>query len=158
MVQLDMWSFTIHKCMHFAFDLHDRMECLFSELVSYFNLKMKIAKPLRMILLAHIITDPEVAESIAARRAVPFCEELGFHSVVFEGDSLNAVNALNSHTPCWRTCGSTVEDTRDRLLQLHTWSVQYVRREANQVAHFLTKHALSVNQDVVWKEECPYFL
>jgi len=67
--------------MHFAFDLHDRMECLFSELVSYFNLKMKIAKPLRMILLAHIITDPEVAESIAARRAVPFCEELGFHSV-----------------------------------------------------------------------------
>jgi hypothetical protein len=63
---------------------------------------MKIAKPLRMLLLAHIITDPEVAESIAARRAVPFCEELGFHSVVFEGDSLNAVNALNSHTPCWR--------------------------------------------------------
>jgi ribonuclease HI len=99
-----------------------------------------------------------IIESIAAWRAVILCEELGLQSVEFEGDSMVVVNALNSNTPYWRACGSIVEDTRDRLLQFLTWSVQHARREANQVAHFLAKHALSVNQDVVWKEECPSFI
>jgi hypothetical protein len=31
--------------MHFAFDLHNRMDSFFSELVSYFSLNVKIAKP-----------------------------------------------------------------------------------------------------------------
>jgi hypothetical protein len=31
--------------MYFAFDLHNRMDSFFSELVSYFSLNVKIAKP-----------------------------------------------------------------------------------------------------------------
>jgi hypothetical protein len=31
--------------MHFVFDLHNRMDSFFSELVSYFSLNVKIAKP-----------------------------------------------------------------------------------------------------------------
>jgi hypothetical protein len=31
--------------MHFLFDLHNRMDSFFSELVSYFSLNMKIAMP-----------------------------------------------------------------------------------------------------------------
>jgi ribonuclease HI len=46
------------------------------------------------------IRDPEVAEVMAAWRAFMFCEDLGVHKAVFEGDSLNVVNAINSHEEC----------------------------------------------------------
>jgi hypothetical protein len=58
------------------------------------------------------ITDLEIAKSIAARWAVSMCAELGFQSVVFEGDALVVVNSLLSPSPCWRICGGIVEDTR----------------------------------------------
>jgi hypothetical protein len=44
-----MVLFTNASQMHFAFDLHNRMEGHFSELVSYFSLKMKMAKPLEIL-------------------------------------------------------------------------------------------------------------
>jgi len=58
------------------------------------------------------ITDLEIAKSIAARWVVSMCAELGFQSVVFEGDALVVVNSLLSPSPCWRICGGIVEDTR----------------------------------------------
>jgi hypothetical protein len=33
--------------------------------------------------------------------------------------------------------------------------MKLVRREANQLAHFLAKQALEVHCEIVWKEECP---
>jgi hypothetical protein len=35
--------------MHFAFNLHNRMEGLFSELISHVSLKVKMTKPLEML-------------------------------------------------------------------------------------------------------------
>jgi hypothetical protein len=46
------------------------------------------------------ICNPEVAEAMAAWRAVLFCEELGVNRAVFEGDYLNMVNAINSSKVC----------------------------------------------------------
>jgi hypothetical protein len=52
----------------------------------------------------------EIAESIAARWAMSKCAEMGFQSVVFEGDVLNVVKySLISTSPCWRLCGGIVE-------------------------------------------------
>jgi hypothetical protein len=44
------------------------------------------------------------------------------------------------------------------LDQFNSWTVKHARRSANQVAHFLAKHALSLVQDIVWRGECPSFL
>lgn len=41
------------------------------------------------------ITDPSVAEFIAAWKMVKLCLNLGFVKVVLEGDSLEVVNTLN---------------------------------------------------------------
>jgi hypothetical protein len=48
--------------MHFAFDLHNQMEKLFSELVSHFSLKVKMAKSLGMLLqlLYNFCTTPTI--------------------------------------------------------------------------------------------------
>jgi hypothetical protein len=37
------------KEIHFAFDLHNWMEGLLSELISHFSLTVKMARPLRML-------------------------------------------------------------------------------------------------------------
>jgi hypothetical protein len=39
-----------HSQMYCAFDFHNWIDGLFSELVSHFSLKVKITKPLRMLL------------------------------------------------------------------------------------------------------------
>jgi len=43
------------------------------------------------------ICDQEVAEAMAAWQSFMFYKEFGVHKAVFEGDSLNVVNAINSH-------------------------------------------------------------
>jgi ribonuclease HI len=48
----------------------------------------------------HIIA-PDIAEAVAALRAVTFCRERGFSKVVLEGDALQVVNALKSSTSNW---------------------------------------------------------
>jgi ribonuclease HI len=104
------------------------------------------------------IRDPEVAEALAAWRAFMFCEELGVHKAAFEGDSLNVVNAINSHEECWRSYGNLVEAMQEKLVQHSEWLVNFTRREANLVAHCLAKHALEIHYEEVWKEVCPPFL
>lgn len=104
------------------------------------------------------IRDREVAEAMAAWRAFMFCEDLGVHKAVFEGDYLNVVNAINSHEECWRSCGNLVGGMQEKLMQHSEWLVNFTRREANLVAYCLAKHALEIHHEVVWKEVCPPFL
>jgi len=104
------------------------------------------------------ICDREVAEAMAAWQAFMFCEELGVHRVVVEGDSLNVINAINSHEDCWRSCRNLVEAIQEKLVQNLEWLVNFTRREANIVAHCLAKHVLEIHHEVAWKEMCPPFL
>jgi hypothetical protein len=57
------------------------------------------------------IIDPGVAKAMAAWRAVNFCCDLGFQRTIFEGDSLNVVNALCMLGSCWNRFGQLIEDT-----------------------------------------------
>lgn len=58
------------------------------------------------------IFDPPPAEAMAAWRAVLLCRKLGFTHMIFEGDSLSIVFALNSESPCWHRYGHVIEDVR----------------------------------------------
>jgi hypothetical protein len=40
------------------------------------------------------ITEPDIAEAIAALRAAYLCQELGFYRVILKGDALKVVQAL----------------------------------------------------------------
>jgi len=104
------------------------------------------------------IDHPTVAESWAAWLAVELYCVLGFQKVSFEGDSMILVSALNSEDHCWSAYGQLIEDTKIKLNSFSTKRLNHVPREANNVAHCLTKFALSQRSDNVWIEECPSFI
>lgn len=52
------------------------------------------------------LTDPTVAESMAAWRAVSFCRECGFSKMLLEGDSLMVVSELCKINPCTSSYGA----------------------------------------------------
>ncbi|XP_059429029.1 uncharacterized protein LOC132162828 [Corylus avellana] len=101
------------------------------------------------------ITDPTIAEAIAARASVELVRQLGFQSVIFEGDSLVVVKALSSEDRCWSQFGMLIEETKIILRSCGSWEVCHIRRAANEVAHRISKLALTLNETHVWEESVP---
>ena len=59
-----------------------------------------------------IVVDSIMAEALAALHAVIFAKKLGFSNVIFEGDALTIVKAVNSMEPCESNYGHLVEDVK----------------------------------------------
>lgn len=123
-----------------------------------FNKASRSMGPWVVVVLAQFlpqVTDPSIAEAVALWRAVWLCGELGYTKVVFEGDSLLIVEAVGQGSPCSRNFGQLIEDTRIVLQSFQSFTVQHVKRVANQAAHVLATLALSQLIDFVWRGECP---
>jgi hypothetical protein len=101
------------------------------------------------------ITDPTIAEAVAASKAVVFCSEQCFQRIILEGDALEIVQGLRQEGPSWQRYGHLLEDSRARLNGLQFWQLNHVRRDANEVAHGLAKFALQQSHKLVWSGTCP---
>lgn len=53
--------------------------------------------------------EPAMAEALAALQAMLFCQKLGFTDIIFEGDALQVVKAVNSKTANSSCYGHFVE-------------------------------------------------
>jgi ribonuclease HI len=104
------------------------------------------------------ITNPTVAEAIAAWKLAEVCSSLGFSKVVLEGDSLEVVKALQMEGPFWRRFGSTINDAKILLNSLEEWRVCHVKRTGNVAAHNLAKRGLNVDEDQLWHTALPFFI
>jgi ribonuclease HI len=104
------------------------------------------------------ITAPDIAEATATLRAVYFCQELGFHQVILEGDALLVVQALNTGGTNWCRYGHLLDEAKGILNSFQSWSVQHVRRTNNEAAHCLAKKALSLCEEQVFIEDIPMSL
>ncbi|XP_042972836.1 uncharacterized protein LOC122304642 [Carya illinoinensis] len=96
-----------------------------------------------------------VAELQALWCALRICAGLNLTEVVFEGDALNIVKAVNNPETNWEWHGQLVEDVKDILKNRPMWKVIHTYRECNRVAHFLAKFSLTVNGEQIWIEEGP---
>ena len=97
----------------------------------------------------------EMAEALAAHRAVTFAKELSIFKVVVEGDCLWVVQALKALDRCKTLYGNVIEDTYSQGVTLQHCQFQHVRRDGNKLAHTLARRAiLSVDTDV-WIKELP---
>ncbi len=92
--------------------------------------------------------------STAAWHAVSLCVDHGFQQVVFEGDSMVVVSALNQTTPSWCSHGQLIENTKEKVPSLHRVKIIYASRVVNLAAHILAKYAISQLLDEVWMNEC----
>ncbi|GLT53268.1 hypothetical protein SLA2020_265510 [Shorea laevis] len=54
------------------------------------------------------ITDPSIAEAVAAWKVAVFCCDQGFPSVILEGDALEIVQAFRQEGPSWSRYGQII--------------------------------------------------
>ncbi|XP_040988095.1 uncharacterized protein LOC121235763 [Juglans microcarpa x Juglans regia] len=101
---------------------------------------------------------PSVAEAVGTvglRRAALLCTELGLSNVIFEGDSKLVVNVTISGEEIGAEYGSILEDVRRVMYGRLNWSIWFIYREANCIAHKLAKLAFNFSDERVWMEDSP---
>ncbi|XP_042968106.1 uncharacterized protein LOC122301084 [Carya illinoinensis] len=86
------------------------------------------------------------AEARGLFEVVKLCSKLGFTNCMFEGDSLHVVQAINTQGSEEFIHNPIIADIK-QLMHGTNWSLQHVKRAANQVAHKLAKEALFLNEE-----------
>ncbi|XP_042954585.1 uncharacterized protein LOC122290995 [Carya illinoinensis] len=101
--------------------------------------------------------DPDLllGEVVAARRATSFCVELGLADFILEGDSLVVVQAVQHSEDSWSSSGVVIRDVQLMLSRTSRWSIQFIPREVNVLAHHLAKFGLSCSKECILIEDYP---
>ncbi|XP_041001630.1 uncharacterized protein LOC121247328 [Juglans microcarpa x Juglans regia] len=81
------------------------------------------------------ISSAAQAESVALLRAMDLCTELGFNQVCFEGDAKAIMDAVNSKGEDNSWIGQMIEDMQLLIRRNQAWSLRFVQRTVNRVAH-----------------------
>ena len=91
----------------------------------------------------------EIVEELATRQVVVLVGELSLFNVIFEGDCLHVIQALQCSGRCKTLFGHIIEETKRLWCTLRFCKFQHVHRDGNKLAHSLTRRAvLSTNNDV----------
>ncbi|XP_075640306.1 uncharacterized protein LOC142612059 [Castanea sativa] len=132
---------------------------VFSELnVSGFGVMVHIDKGEVMVALSGrgpSVQDSEEVEVLARRRAVEFAMEAGFMEIILEGDNATVMKAIMALSTNSSRLGFVYEDIYCIGRGLRDFSVSYVRRTANSVAHSLARFAKHLTSERIWLEESP---
>ncbi|XP_042939576.1 uncharacterized protein LOC122274618 [Carya illinoinensis] len=96
---------------------------------------------------------PFTAEAYAMMITTLFCKKVGFHSIMFKGDSLQVVERMQKSVTNWSQGGLIIEDTKHLLQEFVAWSFRH--RDSNMAAHMLGKNALLNECDLYYLEEIP---
>ena len=97
----------------------------------------------------------EILETMAARRAMIFMEELGLCRAIFEGDSKTVVKALSGDCPDPSCIGHIIKDCKSLMGCFQTCYFSHVRRQSNGVAHALARRARMSSPLSIWMESVP---
>ena len=86
----------------------------------------------------------EEIEVLVALKALSFVFELGFRSVILEGDSLGLIQTLKSKECSLSPTGLLIEDVKVFANNFVTLLYSHIKRNDNRVAHSLAKNALCI--------------
>ena len=94
-------------------------------------------------------------EAMACKRAVKFAYEVGIQEVIFEGDSLTVILAINNGATSEAPYGNLIDDII--ILASHLSKVEFchVKRSCNRVADALAKRAKTGYVIQAWIEDLP---
>ncbi|KAK9997071.1 hypothetical protein SO802_021757 [Lithocarpus litseifolius] len=94
-------------------------------------------------------------ETLAARRAVLFVQELGLRNVVFEGDSESSIQAISNRLLSHSSCGHIIHDILLFASSFLSFSFSHVCRQGNALADALAKRARLSCPLLVWMKSVP---
>lgn len=84
------------------------------------------------------------AESIGVREALSWVMDRGDKNVIVESDSLLTVNTVGNKHNYLLEVGYIIDWCREILQLKPTFSIPYVRKQANKIAHGLSKLPCSI--------------
>ncbi|CAL1401916.1 unnamed protein product [Linum trigynum] len=90
------------------------------------------------------IDDPTVVELLVLREAIAWCLGQGFTGMRFEGDAKVIIDKINSKDASDSRMGVVLEEVLQYFCSNPGFSVRFVGRRNNRVAHLVARKALSL--------------
>jgi ribonuclease HI len=88
-------------------------------------------------------SSPAEAEAIELLEAIKYAIERGMSSVIFESDCKIVIDIVLSDLVPPNELGDIIHRCKDLLASHNGYVVRHIRRQANKVAHTITRAALS---------------
>ena len=96
---------------------------------------------------------PFEIEAKAFEVGLQFAKDVGIYVLILEGDCLVMYRALAGISPCLASIAAIVYGIEAASQNFRNVSFSHVCRQGNISAQFLAKHAISIVDFSVWKEE-----
>ena len=104
------------------------------------------------------VTDPLIVEAMALREGAIFAQLRGFSHVVMEVDFSAVVDLWNLRHVSRSIVAPILDNIGEISTSFASFSIKYVRREANMPADRCAKLACSLLGSDRWVHDCPPFL
>ena len=95
------------------------------------------------------------AKAKAVEEGVMLAKDLGLDHIIIEGDAQTVMSALASHTSPPISIQNIIVGARHWSLNFSTWKAIHARRNCNQAAHLMARHAKLISESVIWVEDTP---
>ncbi|KAL4347527.1 hypothetical protein GQ457_17G015710 [Hibiscus cannabinus] len=99
------------------------------------------------------IPSPFAAEAMSLLHAISLASDLGFHSVIFEGDCLALIKKMNSDALNFSEISALVWEAKCLARNLHACCFLFIPRGGNQPAHALAGENSLDSTNRFWVEE-----
>lgn len=104
------------------------------------------------------VPDALTAEALAAKEGIELAVELGLERVILEVDCLGLVNLLKDTEASRSSIGGLCFDIAELGNNFREFRVEWVRREANSVAHACACRVSSSERSFFWLDSIPDWL
>jgi len=92
----------------------------------------------------HVPLGTVEAEDMAYEQGLVFARDIGIHNFIIEGDSLIIHHDLCDSSNPSSSVAAVVQGMQEMCREFHGVMFSHVRREGNQLAHLLAKHACDI--------------
>lgn len=98
------------------------------------------------------------AEALALRRGLQLVQQIGCSRIIVESDCLEVIDACNGVSDILAPYAATLADCFQLAHGVSSIRFQHCSREANNLAHYLARHAYDIQLMYWWDDEPPSFL